>query len=541
MSNARGYAMWVAILASIIVWPASGLRAAPARPAAGPAPGTTAIDLDAYVDANNIRMCVSNLGMFGCQMDGPGLEYPKGGGRHCMYAAGIWIAAKVDGALRVAIGAYTPEYRPGCIYPDGTYDQDSEPRHRVFKLVRGDTLSPDYTDWPAVLGAPLDAKGRPLLTGEQTLWCVYHDANPAAHLAPEGTTAPLGIEVQQTVYAFGWPVAFGNVVFLEFTVINRLANTLDEACFGVFCDPDIGGYADDLVGCDPELDLGFAYNGTNSDEDYGAHPPALGMEFLRGPTGPDGVAQGMTAFCGYSNEEDPMSPGECYNCMMGLNVDGSAIIDPTTNRPTTFEMSGDPVAGTGWLDSDCDDRRFILTSGLFTMAPGDTQRVTIALVAARARGRINSVRTMKQLAVAAREAYEAHFAGQFLPAIEVASGEQGPKGPGGDNDLPVELGSPGRDLQLPADRRSLAVWPNPAYGQAAIRIIPSISWQYELMVIDTAGRVVRTLSAEHRSADGSTVTWDGLNDSGAPAPPGIYSVSISGAGQVSPAKIVLLR
>jgi hypothetical protein len=541
MRDRYGLVIWIAILASILVWPTTDLQAAPARPADGTAPGITAIDLDTGIDANNISMCVSNLGMFGCHMDGPGLEYPKGSARYCMYAAGIWIAAKVDGSLRAALGAYTPEYKPGCIYPNGSYDQDSEPRHRVFKIVRGDTLSPDYTDWPAVLGAPVDAEGRPLLMGEQTLWCVYHDANPTAHLAPEGGTAPLGVEVQQTAYAFGWPVAFGNVVFLEFTVINKLGNTLDDAYFGIFCDPDIGGYVDDLVGCDPTLNLGFAYNGTNHDEDYGIHPPALGIEFLKGPTGPGGVPQGVTAFRGYSNGEDPMSPIQCYNCLMGLNLDGSVMIDPTTNTPTTFEMSGDPVAGTGWLDSDCNDRRFILTSGPFTMAPGDTQHVAIALAVARSRGRINSVRTMKQFAVAAREAYEAGFLGQFLPTTEVASGDDRPKGPGGENDLPAEFGTLGESLSAPADRPGLTIGPNPACGQATIRISPSLSGQYELTVVDTAGRVVRTLSGRHESADGSTVTWDGLNDLMVPVPSGVYSVRLSMAGRVASAKIVLLR
>ena len=171
--------------------------------------------------------------MFGCHTDGPGLEYPKGSGRYCMYAAGLWIAARVNGEIRAALGAYIPEYKPGCIYPDGSYDQDSEPRHRVYKLVRGDTLSSDYTDWPAVLGAPVDAEGRPpghrRANPEAPL---SQCANPAGHLAPEGGTAPLGIEVQQTAYGFGWPVAFGNVLFLEFQGHQQAANTLEDAYFG---------------------------------------------------------------------------------------------------------------------------------------------------------------------------------------------------------------------------------------------------------------------------------------------------------------------
>ena len=34
---------------------------------------------------------------------------------------------------------------------------------------------------------------------------------------------------------------------------------------------------------------------------------------------------------------------------------------------------GDPVAGTGWLDTFATDRRMMLSAGPFTMEPGDSQ------------------------------------------------------------------------------------------------------------------------------------------------------------------------
>ena len=203
----------------------------------------------------------------------------------------------------------------------------------------------------------------------------------------------------------------------------------------------------------------------------------------------------MTAFRGYSNGQDPMSPDHCYNCLKGLNSTKPRHRS-TTNNPTTFQMSGDPVAGTGWLDSDPYDRRFILASGPFTMAPGDTQRVAIALVAAKSRGRINSVRTMKQYAVAARQAnQQASWAipaggrggvcrGRFQwshrqerPARRDGRPRPGP--PGG-----------GRARRM----AQAVIGPNPAFGQVAIRISQPVARQYELIVVDTSGRVVRRLS-----------------------------------------------
>ena len=60
-------------------------------------------------------------------------------------------------------------------------------------------------------------------------------------------------------------------------------------------------------------------------------------------------------------------------------------------------------------------------------------------------------------------------------------------------------------------------------------------------MVDTSGRVVRRLSGSNLSGSEPTASWDGLNDSGAPVPPGVYAVKLSGAGQSESAKIVILR
>ena len=46
--------------------------------------------------------------------------------------------------------------------------------------------------------------------------------------------------------------------------------------------PDLGNAADDYVGCDTLLSLGFVYNGDNNDETgYGTPPPAAGYDFFQ--------------------------------------------------------------------------------------------------------------------------------------------------------------------------------------------------------------------------------------------------------------------
>ena len=63
-------------------------------------------------------------------------------------------------------------------------------------------------------------------------------------------------------------------------------------------------------------------------------------------------------------------------------------------------ISGDPVAGTGWIDGTIagpGDRRIAMCSGPFTMVPGvsDTQEVVVANIAARGTDYLSSVTLLK--------------------------------------------------------------------------------------------------------------------------------------------------
>jgi hypothetical protein len=63
-----------------------------------------------------------------------------------------------------------------------------------------------------------------------------------------------------------------------------------------------------------------------------------------------------------------------------------------------FTLSGDPLTGEGWIDGlnyDPGDRRVGLASGPFNMAPGDTQEVIVAEIAAIGWDRFQSLRLLK--------------------------------------------------------------------------------------------------------------------------------------------------
>jgi len=156
---------------------------------------------------------------------------------------------------------------------------------------------------------------------------------------------------------------------------------------------------------------------------YSSRPPAVGLQFLQGPvipTGTPGVFEtlGMTSFHKYIGGTDPRNSAETYNLMKGLNPDGSPVINPLTSQATKFPLSGDPVTQTGWLDSYPTDRRLMLSTGPFTMAPGDSQEILTAILVGQGTDRLSSISNLRTAAVLAKELYEAGFP-PGIPTAEV--------------------------------------------------------------------------------------------------------------------------
>jgi len=230
--------------------PARATRQATSARDGRPARAPSIIDNDNRMDVNNLDMAVTNHGSFAWDLvtGNGGLIYPKGGTNTVIFAGGLWVGARVQGQTRVALGEYSQEYVPGPMR-NGTFIPD-EARFRNYRIDRGNTTSEDYLAWPSADGAPVDATGHPLLHGDATIWSVYNDADPSAHTNGAGSTAPLGIEVQQTTFAFNRSGPLGQTIFLKFKLINKGFNPLDSAYVGLWLDPDLGGFADDLAGCD---------------------------------------------------------------------------------------------------------------------------------------------------------------------------------------------------------------------------------------------------------------------------------------------------
>ena len=425
------------------------------------------LDNQRRVDVNNLNMFVTNYGSWAYDLStgNSGLVYPKGTDKTAVFAGGVWFGATVDGEVRAEVGEYTQEFGPGVILrdgqwtdPDAPWDAASASGYRVYKVVRwtGDPQDstrlertvpandPTATDplvhhsWNEYMtgavpkGAPwkmyrlpdpdspddsLDVPG-PDVSGDQMLWCVYNDADPERHVNEAGNSNPLGLEIRQTTFAFNRQGALGNTIFIKLEIIHPelsaptdtvYRTTLQDMYVSLWADVDLGGAGDDVVGCDTTLSLGYTYNATNNDQTYGGAPPAVGYDFFLGPRTPLGDTLGLTSFNKYINGTDPASPDATYNYMQGLLPDGTDLIDPTTGVPTRYFNAGDPVSGVGWLDNNAADKRMMLSSGPFEMAPGDTQVVVGAIVMGQGSNRLSSVAGLRFFDTFAQDAFDKSF------------------------------------------------------------------------------------------------------------------------------------
>ncbi len=396
------------------------------------------LDNQKYINANNILMFVTNHGSLGFDVDNTlgywgGTFFPyntvaeiENGSmtNRCLYASGLWIGGRVAGETRVAVAEYADEYTPGPMV--GGTNLPDDPSFRVYKLY-SDSLAgnpnADYLNWPVDQGAPVDAGGNPEMIGDQMLWAVFNDGDPSQHTSDAGSTAPLGVEIRQTVFAFDASGALGNTIFMRYRIYNMSSSTIDGCYFSLWADPDLGGAADDVVGCDTTLDMAYVYNATNADDQYGATPPALGFRVLQGPLqytgssrdtatmfGEDYVGyadQGMTAFAKHINGTDPNSAADTYNYMQGLLPLGIPYI--WNGNQLRYHHSGDPVSSQGDLDYVPIDCRFLITTGPITFAAGDSTEIIIALVVGQRANRLESVVALREDSEQARLAYEAGF------------------------------------------------------------------------------------------------------------------------------------
>jgi hypothetical protein len=308
----------------------------------------------------------------------------------------------------------------------------------------------DWMEWPAHKGAPyddVDGDGSydpnvdiPGIPGaSQTIWLIYDDAiAPQAYGSP-----PIGLEVQETYWAYAYTGALGNVIFKKADIVYKGTEetppnaTITDMYLVQWADPDVGQYTDDFAGCDSSLNLGYAYSSDPVDAIYsglGLNPPAIGYDFFQGVSqftgNPSDSAifnlkwrtgykyvhsKPMTAFTYFASGgawsdpdgQDPLGTPQWYNLMRGFlprpeypaSTPFPENVGGTAQGFGTYLLSGDPVTGTGIVDGVVEgpgDRRIVCVHGPFNMALNDTAQVVLALVAGIGSNNLNSITELKK-------------------------------------------------------------------------------------------------------------------------------------------------
>ncbi|MEX0601798.1 MAG: hypothetical protein WD295_00560, partial [Bacteroidota bacterium] len=289
-------------------------------------------------------------------------------------------------------------------------------------LFTADSLIAGRYDEPGLAGVNPDN------VADQVLWMVYNDLDTITTTYLLGSH-PLGLEIQKTVWGYRSLSSFGNMYFTRHRIINKGGvNTgagigalfLDSMYVGQFSDPDIGSYRDDLAGCDTLLQMGFAYNGNTSDEvfaGYGLPPPSVGYVVVLGPAvsspGDSGVVDmkwrngvrnlPATSFCYFPSGSPYSFPpggpdayfvgsGRWWKLLRGYAPIGDFASGdiPYAHGPypeSKFPLSGDPVTRTGFIDGlgtsysfPPGDTQILLNSGPFSLAPGESREIVMAVV-----------------------------------------------------------------------------------------------------------------------------------------------------------------
>jgi hypothetical protein len=551
------------------------------------------------LETNNIRASYLVGGPHFSNLQGGlgGFEVPKGSGKSAFSALSFWIGG-IDaiGALKVAAQTYRQTTSLGIGYWAGPLTLDSATTSSGFcnlydqawrinaadvRNHRSNAGTPGYqvpasiANWPgngeAAFGydpnlAPYHdvnnngiydpAQGDyPKFLGDEALWMVYNDKGNA----PSANKTPVGIEVQETIFAFNRPGPFQNAQFMEYKIINRSTLRLDSVFYGHFVDPALGNPIDDFIGCDVTRGMGFVYNADDDDEGpegYGTQPPAAGFAVFRGPYSDfnDGIDNNLNGqidemrlgcdqqnrtesftmwnFISFVNDASPMgnptTADHAFNYLIGKWKDGQRMVFggngypgsigatilptryqfPGSSDPNGFGLGGtvtNPVSApfdwttpSGFPGPNVPGagRRFVMSMGPGTMMPGAVNSYIVGALWARA----NSGGAQASL-TALRNAKT-----QIQQAFDNCSLY-------GFNGLSAS--------QEALDQ--LRLFPNPAGSKAWLEVPGQFTNELKVEVLDLQGKLLR--KAWFSPTDGSKLAIDleGLDE-------GLYLIRVSESG-----------
>ncbi len=376
------------------------------------------------IDAGNIRAGFSNTGSLFWDFSNPRFEVPKNSGKSTVFASSIWLGGYDQNnelhAGWVLYGQQGDFFQPGPIDSLTKIAANSRQWDHVWCVEKasidqfknsfgspGYIIPNEILTWPGNgfygysknLAPYKDLNNNgiyeprsgeyPDIKGDEFCFFVNNDA--PRYLNEKS----LGVEIHTSVYSKNASNYLGNVIFVEYDIINRSVNTYSDFYIGHFSDLDIGNAADDYIGTDVGRDMIYGYNGDNDDETasgYGLNPPAQGIIFL------NKVLSHSLTFSGVAplGQNIPTNNSEVHFALKGKWGDGTKLTyggtgyDPFSTNFTNHVFPGDTdpaYSGLDWseiTEGNVPGNRLILGStGPYLLAPNQREKLTIAYLYSR--------------------------------------------------------------------------------------------------------------------------------------------------------------
>jgi hypothetical protein len=483
----------------------------------------TSLNRPGQLSINRIQMTFMNLGGLDpranpiSKWDGWGYDWAF----DMVFDQGLWITGKRNGSVGCLPYMWGSSNAPGPVITGQpalkVRPQDST-RYRIYGLTRGDTpeLNADVAAWPADLGAPVDASGKPLVHGDQMVWTVYNGADTAtawsraAHFyqkVPRRTVLP--VEIHHSAFAHfgeaGDTSIWANTVFLEWAIYNRGPDPLDSVFLSLWSDVDFYDAQRTIPAIDTLTQTGYCWYA--SDSTFGS----AGYTLLFGPVVPSSgenatffgkKRQGsrnlpITSFHAIRTDSyfdstyaAPSSLEQGWNVVRGFSQRGAPIIDSSTRRPTKFPFSGDPITHTGSLfpfrivDGETG---FMMTTGPCSIAPGDSQWVMMAVIPSSRLNGVDAINRMRSGAAYLRSLpYDSLVSPKTRRAVPIA---------------------PPPVFDIPNSFLLKQNYPNPFNGSTLIPFDLPEKSQVHIEVYDMLGRLVVTLADQVFERGHRSVSW----------------------------------
>jgi hypothetical protein len=331
----------------------------------------------------NLQMNVTNWGFLGSlpnsqfpMSDSPSAQWPAGSGIEYLYAAGIWVGARLNGLPVVSTG-----------YPETEFYPSRDPKDIIYRSFEGDIGGDRYPgeadddrdglmDEDPLNGYDDDGDGKIdedfAAISKQMFSCTFTDDQEMASIIwPEHT--PMHIAVTQETYQWA-EVYYNDFVGVHYNIRNEGDHFLEGVTIGIYADMDAGPrtygsyYMDDMVGYYSGIECA-----KKGDAEY---PVRVQVAYVYDADGDGGKTPGYFGIAvlghtmdssGYLAPRPPFASIRSFNVFRGLQpyINGG---DPTNDFERYDVLSRfDP----NWNVSTPNDYRILLGVGPFSLFPPD--------------------------------------------------------------------------------------------------------------------------------------------------------------------------